>query len=192
MEQIEKKYDLSHRDVLKEETKNEITELDNSIRQLKEDIYNLIISNIPHEKLDGEVEVPYIVTQNCDYQRLKNYKTNLNLYLRNIEEKLSFKNLLTQQEIFELQKEKVQIKSDLDTLQENPKRFLRMEDARCCNYSQVEDELVKTIIKYKIKRLSLLKKAREEIGIKYKDKFKNKSNTKPKQKVKKPEKSEKK
>ena len=41
MEQIEKKYDLSHRDVLKEETKNEITELDNSIRQLKEDIYNL-------------------------------------------------------------------------------------------------------------------------------------------------------
>ena len=63
-------YDFSNKDELKKYIMTNIQEYDLRINKLKEEIFELIFTNIPEDRKNGNAEVPIVRSENSDFQVL--------------------------------------------------------------------------------------------------------------------------
>ena len=157
-------YDFSNKDELKKYIMTNIQEYDLRINKLKEEIFELIFTNIPEDRKNGNAEVPIVRSENSDFQVLKTKKSKIYQEIRNIQKQLTISSIHSNEDVLKLKLKKQNLEQELLFINENPKKYLRYNEAKNLNYSNVENEDVRIIIKCKLDELSTLIKQKSKLS----------------------------
>ena len=157
-------YDFSNKDELKKYIMTNIQEYDLRINKLKEEIFELIFTNIPEDRKNSNAEVPIVRSENSDFQLLKTKKSKIYQEIRNIQKQLTISSIHSNEDVLKLNLKKQNLEQELLFINENPKKYLRYIEAKNLNYSNVENEDVRIIIKCKLDELSTLIKQKSKLS----------------------------
>lgn len=142
-----------------------IKELDNRIQKLQEEIFCLIFNNIPEDQMNGSIDVPVVKRENSDFEILKNCKkVKFDQEIRNIQKQITVSSILSKSEISSLKQRKESLEKELAYINENPKKYLRYQEAKNFNFSSISDERIRIVIKCKLDELSMLVKEKEKFS----------------------------
>ena len=139
-----------------------IKELDNRIQKLQEEIFCLIFNNIPEDQMNGSIDVPVVKRENSDFEILKTQKGKICQEIRNIQKQITVSSILSKSEISSLKQRKESLEKELAYINENPKKYLRYQEAK--NFSSISDERIRIVIKCKLDELSMLVKEKEKFS----------------------------
>ena len=126
-----------------------IKELDNRIQKLQEEIFCLIFNNIPEDQMNGSIDVPVVKRENSDFEILKTQKGKICQEIRNIQKQITVSSILSKSEISSLKQRKESLEKELAYINENPKKYLRYQEAKNFNFSSISDERIRIVIKCK-------------------------------------------
>lgn len=132
-----------------------IKELDNRIQKLQEEIFCLIFNNIPEDQMNGSIDVPVVKRENSDFEILKTQKGKICQEIRNIQKQITVSSILSKSEISSLKQRKESLEKELAYINENPKKYLRYQEAKNFNFSSISDERIRIVIKCKLDELSV-------------------------------------
>ena len=141
-----------------------IKELDNRIQKLQEEIFCLIFNNIPEDQMNGSIDVPVVKRENSDFEILKTQKGKICQEIRNIQKQITVSSILSKSEISSLKQRKESLEKELAYINENPKKYLRYQEAKNFNFSSISDERIRIVIKCKLDELSMLVKEKEKFS----------------------------
>ena len=136
-----------------------IKELNDRIQKLQNEIFN-----IPEDKMNGFIDVPVVKRENSDFEILKTQKGKICQEIRNIQKQITVSSILSKSEIFSLKQKKESLEKELAYINENPKKYLRYQEAKNFNFSSISDERIRIVIKCKLDELSMLVKEKEKFS----------------------------
>ena len=116
-------YDFSNKDELKKYIMTNIQEYDLRINKLKEEIFELIFTNIPEDRKNGNAEVPIVRSENSDFQVLKTKKSKIYQEIRNIQKQLTISSIHSNEDVLKLNLKKQNLEQELLFINENPKKL---------------------------------------------------------------------
>lgn len=158
----ENELNLKDENIFNQYLEENIKELNNRIQKLQNEIFYLIFNNIPEDKMNGSIDVPVVKRENSDFEILKTQKGKICQEIRNIQKQITVSSILSKSEIFSLKQKKESLEKELAYINENPKKYLRYQEAKNFNFSNVTDERIRIVIKCKLDELSTLVKEKEK------------------------------
>ena len=72
--------------------------------------------------------------------------------------------ILSKKELCNLKQKKESLENELAYINENPKKYLRYQEAKNFNFSSISDERIRIVIKCKLDELSMLVKEKEKFS----------------------------
>ena len=160
----EKVLNLKNESIFDQYLEENIKELNIRIQKLQNEIFYLIFNNIPEDKMNGSIDVPVVKRENSDFEILKTQKSKICQEIRNIQKQITVSSILSREELCNLKQKKEGLENELAYINENPKKYLRYQEAKNFNFSNVSDERIRVVIKCKLDELSTLIKEKEKFS----------------------------
>ena len=160
----ENELNLKDENIFNQYLEENIKELNDRIQKLQNEIFYLIFNNIPEDKMNGSIDVPVVKRENSDFEILKTQKGKICQEIRNIQKQITVSSILSKSEIFSLKQKKESLEKELAYINENPKKYLRYQEAKNFNFSSISDERIRIVIKCKLDELSMLVKEKEKFS----------------------------
>lgn len=160
----EQNLSLKDENVFNEYLESSIQKLKIIISNLETEIFYLIYNNISEEKMNGSIDVPIVKSETSDFQILKNQKSRICQEIRNIQKQITLSSILDNDMLEKLNNKKKKLEDELSFINSNPKKYLRYQEAKSFDYSNVEDDRIRVIIKCKLDELSLFNKEYEKLS----------------------------
>ena len=158
----ENELNLKDESIFNQYLEENIKELNNKIQKLQNEIFCLIFNNIPEDKMNGSIDVPVVKRENSDFEILKTQKGKICQEIRNIQKQITVSSILSKKELCNLKQKKENLENELAYINENPKKYLRYQEAKNFNFSSISDERIRIVIKCKLDELYMLVREKEK------------------------------